>query len=204
MEATPGAIRNGSDETYDPMVASHWAQWLCDPHPDLVIVGQDFGNFDYFVAFRGADDPRNETNMQLYGFLLEAGLSPGTPVDRDANAKVFLTNTILCFKTSPQMNAPVKQMWARDCLSLHLNPLLALLKPKAVVALGSTAWKALRRYHRLTHSPEQMLQAAGSSWPTEHYQLFANAHCGRLGQANRAHALQKGDWQRIGAFLGYR
>lgn len=201
---SPGLIENGSNYPFDPYVLSHWSQWLGSSSPELLIVGQDFGNLSYFKRFEGRDDPGNETNIQLHAFLRKAGFETSKPPHCDDGSNVFLTNSVLCFKTAEEMNAQIKPHWARNCTTLYFLPLVEALKPKAVVAMGSPAWKAIRKLFKLHRSPEPILKASGSQWNAQSTQIFPVAHCGRLGQRNRAYELQVQDWERIGSFLGKR
>ena len=73
IERYPGRIRSCAEFDYDPDVISHWEQWLGHHQPKLLLVGQDFGNVDYFVRHRGRDEPHNPTNDNLYRLLTAAG-----------------------------------------------------------------------------------------------------------------------------------
>src|SRR5690349_11426767 len=69
------------------------------PHADLVIVGQDWGDTRYFAANRGRDAARNPTNETLRSLLASIGIEIAPPAGTDAGGgEVFMTNAILCFK----------------------------------------------------------------------------------------------------------
>jgi uracil-DNA glycosylase len=180
---------------------SHWSQWLGDLQPRLMIVGQDFGDLAYFERFRGFDDPESPTNSNLYRLLIEAGLHPNPPPMQDQASGVFLTNSLLCFKTANGMSGSVRASWSRTCTKTHLLPLLNLLKPKVLVALGGPSWESIRRLFGLKSAPERIMKAAGQHWSAQSMEVFAVGHCGGLGLANRSWQLQVEDWQRIGKFL---
>ena len=199
VERSPGRIRSCAEFDFDPAVVSHWEQWLGHRHPKLVVVGQDFGNIGYFVRYRGRDAPHNKTNENLHKLLLEAGIGVKHPAERDLDAPVFLTNSILCIKEGA-MNGPVLASWVDNCTDTHLRPLIGLLKPPVVVGMGNAGWRAVRRVFALEQAPLRILHAAGHCWTAEAgICVFAAGHCGPLGIINRRWPQQLADWRRIGA-----
>jgi uracil-DNA glycosylase len=199
VERSPGKIRSCAEFAFDPDVVSHWEQWLGHRNPKLLVVGQDFGNVGYFVRNRGRDEPNNKTNENLHKLLLAAGIDVKHPSERDPNAPVFLTNSILCIKEGA-MNTPILASWVDNCTERHLIPLIRVLKSPIVVGMGNAGWRAVRQIFALHHTPQLMSRAAGSSWLSEdRTRIFAVAHCGPLGVINRRWTQQVSDWQQIGA-----
>src|SRR5215472_18449122 len=96
VERSPGRLRSCAEFDCDPDVVSLWELWLGHKRPKLVVVGQDFGNVDYFVRNGGRDAPHNKTNDNLHKLLAAAGISTGAPPELDSKSPVFLTNAILC------------------------------------------------------------------------------------------------------------
>ena len=201
VEKSPGKLRSCAEFEFDPAVVSHWEQWLGHRDPKLLVVGQDFGNVGYFVRNRGRDEPHNPTNENLYQLLLEAGLKVKHPAERDTEAPVFLTNSILCLKEGA-MNGAIRDSWVRTCTEHHLRPLIGYLKPPFVVGMGNAGWRAVRQVFGLDYAPRQISPAAGSSWiAPDRTHVFAVGHCGPLGIINRRWPQQLADWRRIGAFV---
>jgi hypothetical protein len=95
-----------------------------------------FGNVDYFVRHRGRDQPHNKTNDNLRRLLAEAGIDVRVPPDRDPDAPVFMTNSVLCIKEG-RMTAPILASWISACTERHLMPLLRYLRPPIVVGMGN-------------------------------------------------------------------
>ena len=198
VERSPGKIRSCAEFDFDPDVVSHWEAWLGHRRPQLLAVGQDFGNVAYFVRNRGRDDPNNKTNDNLRRLLTEAGLNVTEPREFDGNAPVFLTNSILCVKEG-QMDGAIRLSWVDACADKHLRPLVRLLKPPVVVGMGSCGWRAVRRVFGLENAPERISDAAGSSWISgDRTRIFAVGHPGPQGLTNRPWPQQLGDWRRIG------
>ena len=199
VERSPGKIRSCAEFDFDPDVVSHWEAWLGHRRPELLAVGQDFGNVGYFVRNRGRDDPDNKTNDNLRRLLTEAGFAVTEPRHRDSNAPVFLTNSILCLKEGP-MDGAIRPRWVDACADRHLRPLVRYLRPPVVVAMGSCGWRAVRRVFALDDAPERISQAAGSCWTAaDGTRLFAVGHPGPQGLTNRPRPQQLADWRRIGA-----
>ena len=201
VRRNPGRIRSCAEFEYDPDVVSHWEQWLGHRRPKLLIVGQDFGNVDYFIRHRGRDEPHNPTNDNLQRLLAAAGIYATDPPNRDLAAPVFATNSILCLKEG-RMSSSILDSWVNTCAERHLAPLVRYLRPPVVVGMGNCGWRAVRRVFALDHAPRAIAQAAGSSWiVADGTHVFAVGHPGPLGLINRPWAQQLADWRRIGAAL---
>ena len=201
VERSPGRIRSCAEFEFDPDVVSHWELWLGHRSPKLLVVGQDFGNVGYFVRNRGRDEPHNKTNENLHKLLMAAGIDVRHPSQRDHEAPVFLTNSILCIKEG-RMDAPILSNWVNTCTKNHLVPLIRYLKPPVVVGMGNAGWRAVRRAFALVDAPSLISHAAGCDWiAAEETHVFAVGHCGPLGIINRPWPQQLKDWRRIGAFV---
>jgi uracil-DNA glycosylase len=198
VQRSPGRIRSCGEFDFDPDVVSHWQQWLGNKKPRLLIVGQDFANVDYFVRYRGHDEPHNQTNDNLQRLLAEAGIHTTDPPEFDPAAPVFATNSILCVKEG-RMNGAILASWVNTCADTHLVPLVRYLQPPVVVGMGSYGWRAVRRVFALDDAPRPIAQAAGSSWvAADQTRIFAVGHPGPLGIINRRWQQQLADWRRIG------
>jgi uracil-DNA glycosylase len=198
VERSPGKIRSCAEFAFDPDVVSHWEQWLGHRRPNLLVVGQDFGNVGYFVRNRGRDEPNNKTNENLHKLLKAAGIAVTHPSQRDREARVFLTNSILCIKEG-KMDAAVRSTWVNACADRHLHPLVRYLKPPVVVGMGSCGWRAVRSVFALQQAPERISLAAGLSWTSaDKTRVFAVGHPGPQGLVNRPWSQQLADWRRIG------
>jgi hypothetical protein len=202
VERSPGKIRSCAEFTFDPPVVSLWEQWLGHRRPRLFVVGQDFGNVEYFVRNRGRDEPGNSTNDNLQSLLMAAGFTVTDPPQLDTRSPVFLSNSILCLKEGA-MSAPICQSWVAACTERHLMPLLAWLGPPVVVGMGGYGWRAVRLAFGLRAAPLPISRAAGSGWlAADGTRVFAVGHCSPLGLINRPWPQQLRDWRRIGAACG--
>jgi DNA polymerase len=198
IERSPGKIRSCAEFPFDPDVVSLWEQWLGHRKPKLLVVGQDFGNVDYFVRNRGRDEPYNKTNVNLHRLLTAAGIEVKHPSQCDVEAPVFLTNSILCIKEGP-MAGPILSSWVDACAERHLRPLIRVLRPPIVVGMGGAGWRAVRQIFGLDATPRLISGATGSCWVAKETRVFAVGHCSPLGLINRPWPQQLADWRRIGA-----
>lgn len=198
MERNSGKIHSGASFDFDPYVVSYWSQWLGHPRPQILVIGQDFGDVGYFERNRGADEDGNDTNENLFKLLEHIGLKPRKPPQEDRETRVFLTNSILCLK-EPPMNSKVRRPWVYSCAITHLRPLIQKLAPPVIVGMGGPGWLAARLALAIEDAPEKITVAAGGMWTTKTgIQVFAVGHCGPLGIANRSWRKQLEDWSRVG------
>jgi hypothetical protein len=198
-----GEIENGSKYSFDPNVVSYWSQWLGNRTPKLVIVGNDFGNIDYFERNDGRDECNNPTNDNLKKLLNEADIPVTKAPEPDHEAPVYLTNSVLCLKAG-DMNAPLRTGWVRECTRHHLVPLVRYLKPLVVVGMGGLGWAAVRMLYwsSLQHTSEKISRVAGCQWTVDDgIVVFAVGHCGWQGingPTGRPWEQQVRDWRLIG------
>jgi Uracil DNA glycosylase superfamily len=198
VERNPGRLRSCGEFEFDPDVVSHWEQWLGHKSPKLLLVGQDFGNVDYFQRHCGHDEPHNPTNNNLQKLLAAAGIPTTDPPALDPTAPVFATNSILCVKEG-RMNGAILASWVNTCADAHLGPLVRHLRPPVVVGMGGHGWRAVRRVFALDQTPQPISRAAGCCWVAgDGTRVFAVGHPGPLGLINRAWPQQLADWRRIG------
>jgi hypothetical protein len=216
--SNPGLIFNGSAlpeqlacKPADPDVVSYWSQLSGNRSPEIVVIGQDFSDVSYFAENNGRDDTFNQTNMRLAELLRIAGIDVDWSRTKDDRGPVYLTNAILCLKRGKldlqrrSMSAPIKSGWVRNCSNEFLRPLLALLRPKIVVAMGGHAWRAV---WEVLGCPEDMnlsiTKVVGKVQvhsPEFGFVAVPVVHCGPRGLQSRARELQNQDWREIGKLL---
>jgi DNA polymerase len=117
--------------------------WQGNLNADLLIVGQDWGDAEYFAAKRGRDSAASQTNNILRALLGSIGIDiqPPDPADAGGGA-IFLTNAVLCLKDGG-MQAKVRPEWFANCGVRFLRPTIDLIAPKVVVTLGQWAYRAV-------------------------------------------------------------
>ena len=132
---------------YDSPHIGAWSSWQGNLNAPLLLVGQDWGTVRVFQQFRGIDPPlqsKRGTNENLMELMEVAGFHI-EPSGREQEGQVFFTNAVLCLKVSENMQAPVLQECFDRCGRKFLRPLIEIIHPKVVVALGQLPYEAVRR-----------------------------------------------------------
>ena len=169
-------------------------QQLSARRPKLLVVGQYPAGLQNCDATRWMPGETNPTNINLRLLLEETGLEP---------ADVHLTNAVLCLKRGT-MTEPVPGGVQANCRS-RLAETIDMLKPRAVVALGGNAWRALGALYGFTATPLKTAVGSPPSRSPSGLAVFSRYHCGRSGsnpaRGGRAFVQQRQDWREVGAWL---
>jgi uracil-DNA glycosylase len=199
---------------YDSDEIGPWTLWAGDLDADLMVVGQDWGDENYFKDNHGMDKPNNPTTVALSELLAGIGKElPSPPPDRgQSNSRrktgVFLTNALLWLK-SGGMRAKLKEEWFDERALYFLREQIAIVEPRVVVGLGRHAYNAILRAYGLPvpRGPLRTIveASAGRELSGPNTLLFGVYHCGAYGRnINRLPDEQRKDWQRIGRALKSR
>ncbi|MBO09079.1 MAG: hypothetical protein CL478_12605 [Acidobacteria bacterium] len=176
-----------------------WSRWQGNLDAEIVVVGQDWGDTDYFIKNHGVDAKDNPTNNMLRELLLSIGIDIGLPHERQDSSRVFLTNAILCLKTTGGMQGNVERKWFSNCGAEFLRPLIEIVEPKVVICLGERAWRSVvtafgqrpGRFRESVENPKGIRLM-------ESVVAMAVYHCGaRVLNMNRSRDQQLRDWQRV-------
>lgn len=190
-------------EQFDSDEIGPWTLWQGALDAELMVVGQDWGDVAYFESHSGRDEARNPTNRRLRELLAEAG-SPVAEVGAGTGrGTIFLTNAILCLK-SGGLGGPVRSAWFAECGPRFLRPQVELVRPRAVVALGERAYRAVCRAFGIRAEPFRgAVESGGRVELLPGVRLFPVYHCSpRVLAGTRRWAEQLIDWRRVGAALG--
>lgn len=193
----PAQIAGGQ---FDCEQLGPWSLWQGNLDAGLLVLGQDWGDENYFVKNQGRDTDDNPTNRSLRRLLSHIGLDPGPP-SAPLTQPLFFTNAVLGLK-SGGMSTELKNIWLRHS-SVHFTaPLIDIVQPRLIVTIGISAFKALRLIFPFLpyESMNGLLKYPPFHLPGKRI-LFAMAHCGGLGLANRTMEEQLRDWQKIGPYL---
>lgn len=187
-----------------------WSLLAGDLDARIMIVGQDWGDVNYYLSNNGRPSAKNPTNQNLGILLEEAGIRNVFPEGRVEDSGVFLTNAVLCLKESfgPKgggsgMQRKVQNEWFSNCGKRFLRPQIDLVNPTVVVGLGKLAYEAILKAYGI--HPEKFSESvdsmAGVKLPNGVLALPVY-HCGRRSlNMNRSLSLQKSDWIKIGTRL---
>jgi uracil-DNA glycosylase family 4 len=117
--------------------------WHGKLNPELMIIGQDWGDTKCFAKQRGMENPNSPTNKALTDLIHLIGLN------LDA---IFLTNAILCLK-SGGLQAPVKLEWFTNCGIHFLKATIEVVNPKILVTMGEHAYRSVEMLFNLPRVP---------------------------------------------------
>ena len=189
---------------YDSKQIGPWPLWQGNLNAELLVVGQDWGDISYFQKWQGRDQPSgNRTNENLQRLLDQIGVRVGRPRDPQDQV-VFFTNLILCLKRGG-LQAPVDDSWFTNCARTFFGPLVEIIKPRAILALGKKVSEAILDLYGIQHSKNLRLSEMMSLSPyplTGSTVLFPLYHCGAGGvNRNRSIGEQEKDWSRIKEWL---
>jgi DNA polymerase len=189
----PSQIEGGK---FDCSQLGPWSLWQGNLDAEMLVIGQDWGDENYFRLNGGRDTGDNLTNQNLRNLLAFTGLDPGLP-SNPAVQPLFFTNAVLGIK-SGGMSANLKHDWLRHSSLNFTGPLIEIIRPRLIVTLGIGAYKALRFvFPALPYEPMNTLL----KYPPFHLPgngvLFPMAHCGGLGSVNRNMQEQMKDWKKI-------
>jgi uracil-DNA glycosylase family 4 len=187
---------------YDCHEVGAWALWQGNLHAKLIVVGQDWGDVDWFLRVKGRPTSTSKTNTTLVELLRAAGLKIDLANRTTDRGLLFFTNAVLCMKEGGAQ-APLKAEWLRNCGSSFLRPTIELVQPKIVVCLGAKAYGALMDAYGLKARP--FSSAVDSAQPDRlpgGVYVFPVYHCGAyVLNTHRKLPQQLEDWKRIGLFL---
>lgn len=196
----PSQIEGGR---YDADVLGPWSRWQGNLHADVVVVGQDWGDLPYFTKNFGVDDPNEPTCRNLSTLALEAGWDLGSPIAPKPQ-RLFFTNAVLGIRAAKGKSGPVSDAWIKDSLPFLMG-ILEIVRPKAILTLGTAAAKACRMallssgcHSQIPASASMRALHAMSPIRLPNMPLwFPLYHCSPLGLVNRSLALQGEDWKNL-------
>ncbi|MFC6440284.1 uracil-DNA glycosylase family protein [Bowmanella sp. JS7-9] len=186
-----------NDGIYDCEEIGAWSQWQGNLDAKILLIGQDWGDIDYFTDNKGQDIDQNPTNKNLIELFRCIGIEIGTPSTPNKSAPVFFTNSILGIKEEGKMAGKVNQSWARQCTKEFLTPLIEIIEPKIIITLGTHAFSEVAYLYGLKKSSLKNILASSPEISIENKLICPRFHCGGRGLANRKLDLQKQDWLRI-------
>lgn len=194
-------IRNPSEMniTYDEHLNS-WAYWHGNLNAEILLIGQDFGDYAYYLNNDGKDDPWNGTNLNLTALFDEIGIELGQSDTPNTDAKLYFTNAVLGVKNGG-MSSPIKRKWYADTAIKFIKPLIEIIEPKIIIAMGSKAYDIVSLIYSLEDKSLKRVIDINPIILKDNKKLFAVYHCSQLGVANRNINLQLGDWAKIKPYL---
>ena len=193
-------LTNPSSTPFDVNEIEPWAQWQNNLDADILLVGQEYCDLDTYVATQGKverypEEYKYPSNKNLYDFFKILGFDIGHPLTPNKNNPIFFTNAVMGLKTPP-MSANFKTSWLTESRDEFLAPLIDIINPTIIIAVGAEATKTLGAIYGFKTT--SMMEMVGNG-PIESNRrlIFPVFHTGGLGLRNRARTEQIADWERI-------
>ena len=191
----PSEIEGG---IFDSEHLNPWSIWQGNLDAEILLIGQDWGGLDYFIENRGKDKKDNNTNWRLENLFQQINIEIGQP-ESPIPAPVYLTNAVLGIKTG-DMNASIKSNWYLDTSLLFIKPLIEIINPKIIIAMGNAACETIAKAYNLkVKSLKYLIENNPLLLPDEKI-LYAVYHCSNNGTRTRKFEQQMEDWKRIKNF----
>ena len=192
----PSTIQDGEFDGHSHIDA--WSQWHGNIDARILVIGQDWGDVDYFKRNNGQLGDNNPTNKNLLKLFLEIGIDIGLP-NQPKPQPIFFTNAILGLKGKEgekTLSGPVKSSWIKESTQHFTKELIDIIQPKFIITLGVKPLYALQLIY--PEIPKEKLSVLIHKNPIQlknGTQLFAFYHCGSLGLVNRKLDDQLEDWK---------
>jgi uracil-DNA glycosylase len=203
--SNPNNLENGCYDRCNNIGA--WSQWQGNLDAKILVIGQDWGDVNYFIENEGKDTDGNPTNKNLKTLFCQIGFNIGLPSTPKVQP-IFFTNAILGIKGEigkNQMSGSVKASWIKDSNEHFTKELISIIQPKIIITLGAMPLYAMQLIYPKTIPKEKLgvLVYKNPIQVEENIRLFAFYHCGGLGLANRKMEDQKQDWLKMKPFINF-
>jgi DNA polymerase len=197
-------LTNPSETSYDIDEIDPWAQWQNNLNADILVVGQEYSDLDTFnrteaKVERYSDRYEYPSNKNLKEYFEILGYDIGHPSYPNQSHPIFFTNAVMGLK-SGSMSGNFRDSWLTESREHFLKPLIDIIQPKIIIAIGAKATKSLGViYNFKVTSHKSMVENS----PIKHGSklIFPVYHIGGLGLSNRPKAQQIIDWTKIKNYL---
>ena len=184
-----------------------WNRWHGDLDADIMVIGQDFGEWedaDTFARHHTASPYANPTNQRLYKLFRDV-----MEIDIDTSqTRLFFTNAANCYrkkKTTGGMHIG----WLPICSHRYMARLITIIRPKLIIVLGRAAFEAIYCMDGLSVTCQNPLEKVNNTFADmirheynitvdgQSIPVFPVYHPGANSKRNRSEEEQKCDWKRI-------
>ena len=197
-------LTNPSATIFDINEIEPWAQWQNNIDADILLIGQEYCDLDTYIKTQGKVERYPEifqypANKNLYEYFKILGYNIGHPLKPNKTNPIFFTNAVMGLKTPP-MSANFKTSWLKESREQFLSPLIDIISPKIIIAIGAGATKSLSEIYdfKITTHNEMV---NNSPIKSNRQLIFPVFHTGGLGLKNRSINLQINDWKKIKKWL---
>ena len=193
----PADVENGK---FDSERIGPYSRWQGNLNSELVVVAKEFASVEKFIYYCGWPGTYKKvpTNRKLATGLGFAGISISPSGIGCSDDRLFFTNAILCLPPGNKMSNRVPSSYFKNCAKNFLKPTIDLIQPKAVVALGRDALRAVIKAYNLDKDKSSAVRNI-SKFPlslTSGIKLFQVPHPS-IGSIQK----QKEEWRNLGKYL---
>lgn len=204
-------LRNYSEGGFKNDYVDGWEQWHNDLNAEIMLVGQDFADWETFIKCDGKVEPEKDkykypTDKYLVQlFREELGIEIGHPWTT-STASLFFTNAIVGLKENGMQGKPEKR-WIETGRDEFLRPLIEIVQPKIIIALGQIPFQSvcaaipdmINICPKISFNFKDIVEH--SPYTAKNGMLvFAVFHCGGGGVRNRTREQQIMDWKKISQY----
>jgi DNA polymerase len=164
-------LRDCREDEFESKHTGPWTDWQGNLDAEIMVVGQEWGGVDNYLAQHGKDRDTDPTNDHLHYLLNSISqtlrLTPLKPPSTyQGQESVFkwphyFTNCLLCLKnggaTHKGFQEPDRSCYFRCCRKF-LKSQIDIVQPLVVVTLGAIAYEATLRSYDFT--PRSTMSAA--------------------------------------------
>ncbi len=176
-----------------------WSQWHGNLDAKILLIGQDWSSYDEYIKGKGEEDLMNNTNLNLSCLFGEIGIN-AKDSDDETPIPLYFTNCILGIKKG-KMARKIKRSWYIDTADIFIKPLIDIISPKIIIALGKAAYETVSKIYNIKTMPLKYAIDMNPVKLPDGKLLFAVYHCSDLGHANRHFQTQRKDWRKIKKYL---
>ncbi|HMG16248.1 MAG TPA: hypothetical protein VK590_12410 [Saprospiraceae bacterium] len=208
----PPGIQNYSIVKKELNYVDTWETWHNNLDADIMVVGQDFADVKAFERDKGKIEPdatkfKYRTNENLALLFEEAlDIEIGHPISADNSKKLFFTNALVGLKEGG-MQGSVHPILVYKSAETFLKPLINIVQPKVIIALGILPFQVINAIYNFKLSPQISINATLKEIITQqfetpdHIKIFPVYHCGARGFNKRKKTVHLTDWKKIKLYL---
>ncbi len=149
-----------------------------------------------------------KTNENLEFLFREGlGIKIGHPLSPNTELKLFFTNAIVGLKIEGGMQGGIKKDWQILCMKEFLKPIIELVNPSIIIAMGQLPFKSVcevfeDKIEPITKKSNSFKNSVGKVFISENKtHIFPVYHCGSKGvNMNKKLPEQLEDWKKITYF----
>ena len=200
----PAVVANGRFD--HALQVGAWTDWQGNLESEIMVIGQEWGGEDNYLRQAGRDNDSDATNRNLVTLMakgMQRELSPPSAFQGKLDSgDYFFTNAALCLRKGAATSAKgakndISERSFVNCGTEFLRPQIELIRPRAVLVLGKSAWNGLMSAFGLKYHDSHRDNFEGGLVRLNETTIAVPLyHCGSKSHLNRPISLQEVDWSK--------